>query len=133
MTKAQARSAQTSLQEWCDRRKEKYGKDPGQALTLDLSVYQDDILEIAIGDHTGRKIDEDLPRVLHGTFGVRLSTKEEANNPLRKDVDVIGALYELANLRNNSCAPSSPTVENYAQVTKEAMENNGQLLPKEVL
>lgn len=96
LTNAPDHSGKATLQEWCYKRKGKYGDDPGKALPLALSIYQDDILEISLGERTAQQIYESLPRVLKETFWVGLSIKAEENIPLEKEVVVIGTRYELA-------------------------------------
>lgn len=53
-----------NIQQWCQEREEIFGRDTPQRFTLELDVYQEDILAIAIREKAAHTIDEGLPFIL---------------------------------------------------------------------
>lgn len=96
-------------------------------------MYQDEILAISIGEPAARDVDEGLERVFGNRFGIQLTTTAEENKPFATTVDVIGAQYNLKNVRSIKCTPSDHTAKKYTRIVRESQWKIGSLMPKEDL
>lgn len=122
-----------SLESWLQKRKEAFPDDPSQARTVTMSVFQDDITVIAIGEEAAADTEEDVPRIVEGRYQVSLSKKEEANMPFAQSFSTIGATYEMQSLDRIVCRPTEKTFGKYSEWVDRLRKFRGSLIPLEDL
>lgn len=74
-----------------------------QARAIGVAVYQDDITVLAIGWDIARTVEERLPNLLTGAYGIQLGNKPEANIPFHTTFSALGATFHMKNMKHIRC------------------------------
>lgn len=128
--KASTVTSMTQLWGWLYERKERFGRNSRQGLHMAISVYQEDILVLEIGEGSAEKISEGLPRIMQENYGIDLSTKSEATKPFAKTVGSIGGNYYLNDMRHLRCLPSEDVNGRCIRMTDDIGRRIGHHIPK---
>lgn len=97
-------SVHPSKAAWIAQRRERMGKE--QAVAAVMQLFQDDLLEVAVGSDMEYIIERVDSEVLQGELQVGLGAKSEANLPFSGRFDFIGASFGTSDLGSIKCRPA---------------------------
>lgn len=99
-------------------------------MRLDLSVNQNFILAVTIGDAVVLDIDRGLTRIFTSRYGIPLSDMVEAVKPFSQQVGARGASYKLTDIRNLRCSPAQGTFKKCNDMVRDIKETRVWLMTK---
>lgn len=83
-----------SLVQWHQNRAQHCGRI--NSMPLFMQAFQDDLLQVAVGDKAEAIIDEVEHMTIRGNLGIQLSPKEEANKSFDTSFEFIGAHFDTS-------------------------------------
>ncbi len=112
-TRTNKDSRAARLQDWGNARRAAWPQDLSQASPVYVSVFQDDLVVVAISCYAARATEQGVLKQAR-EWGLQLSQNPEDTRPFSPNFSALGAAYNLSNPCPPRCVPTAKTVTNLA-------------------